>query len=94
MQEHEGVRGDEKSLELQQSCFTGSWTGSIANDGHGTTLTLSPGDLDEVIQAYLLFRDHAKISAGTGASAFENVDAFRVGFLQGEASCLDYVPQS
>ena len=94
MQQHEGVTGDEKALELQQSCFTGSWAGSLANGGHGTTLTLSPGDLDEVIQSYLIFTDQAKVDAGTGASAFENVDAFRVGFFQGEQPCLAYVPSS
>jgi hypothetical protein len=51
-------------------------------------------DLDEVIQSYLLLTDSMKVASGTGASAFENVDAFRVGFLPGEAPCLDYVPQS
>ena len=94
MQQHEGVTGDEKALELQQSCFTGSWAGSLANGGHDTTLTLSPGDLDEVIQSYLLFTDQGKVDRGTGASAFENVDAFRVGFFQGETPCLAYVPGS
>jgi predicted metalloprotease len=94
MQDHEGVTGEDKALELQQSCFTGSWTGSIAGGGHDTTLVLSPGDLDEVIQSYLIFTDEGKVAAGTGASAFENVDAFRVGFFQGEGACLDYVPGS
>ncbi|MFN8028609.1 MAG: neutral zinc metallopeptidase [Acidimicrobiia bacterium] len=94
MQDHEGVTGEEKALELQQSCFTGSWTGSLARGEHGTVLTLSPGDLDEVIQSYLIFTDDQKVAEGTGASAFENVDAFRVGFFQGESPCLDYAPQS
>jgi predicted metalloprotease len=94
MQQHEGVTGDDKALELQQSCFTGSWAGSLANGGHDTALTLSPGDLDEAIQSYLIFTDQSKVEQGTGASAFENVDAFRVGFFQGESPCLDYAPQS
>jgi hypothetical protein len=89
-----GVTGEDKALELQQSCFCRSWTGSIAAGGHDTTLVLSPGDLDEVIQSYLIFTDEGKVAAGTGASAFENVDAFRVGFFQGEGACLDYVPGS
>ena len=59
-------------------------------DGDG--LTLSAGDLDEAIQSFLIFRDTDKISAGTGATAFENVDAFRLGFFQGEQSCVDLVP--
>jgi predicted metalloprotease len=94
MQNHEEVTGEQKALELQQSCFTGSWTGSIARGEHGTTLALSPGDLDEVIQSYLIFVDEGKAAAGTGASAFENVDAFRTGFFQGESACLAFVPGS
>jgi predicted metalloprotease len=97
MQNHEGVTGDEKSLELQQSCFTGSWAGAVARGDHnpdGTGLVLSPGDLDEAIQSYLIFTNQGKVEAGTGASAFENVDAFRVGFFQGESACLHYVPGS
>jgi predicted metalloprotease len=94
MQHHEDVTGDDKALELQQSCFTGSWTGSIINQGHGTTLVLSPGDLDEVIESYLIFTDQGKVEAGTGATAFENVDAFRLGFLSGENACVALAPAS
>ena len=89
--------GDAKSLELQQSCFTGSWAGDIVRGGHnpkGDGLTLSAGDLDEGIQSFLIFRDTDKITAGTGATAFENVDAFRAGFFQGEPTCADLVPAS
>ena len=57
-------------------------------------LTLSAGDLDEAIQSFLIFRDTDKISAGTGATAFENVDAFRQGFFEGEPSCVALVPES
>ena len=97
MQEDQDVTGDPKSLELQQSCFTGSWAGDVVRGGHnpdGTLLTLSAGDLDEAIQSFLIFRDTDKISAGTGATAFENVDAFRTGFFQGEQACADLVPAS
>jgi predicted metalloprotease len=91
MQDLEGVTGDPKARELQQSCFTGSWAGSVARGEHdpdGTGLTLSAGDLDEAIQSFLIFRDDAKVKAGTGATAFENVEAFRSGFFQGEQACL------
>jgi predicted metalloprotease len=97
MQQDRGVTGDPKSLELQQSCFTGSWAGDVVRGGHDPTgqgLTLSAGDLDEAIQSFLIFRDRDEISAGTGATAFENVDAFRTGFFQGESSCVDLVPGS
>jgi predicted metalloprotease len=97
MQQDRAVVGDPKDVELQQSCFTGSWAGDIVRGGHnpsGDGLTLSAGDLDEAIQSFLIFRDTDKISAGTGASAFENVDAFRLGFFQGEGACVDLVPAS
>jgi predicted metalloprotease len=97
MQQDRDVAGDPKALELQQSCFTGSWAGDVVRGGHDPTgdgLTLSAGDLDEAIQSFLIFRDSDKISAGTGASAFENVDAFRLGFFQGEAACVDLVPSA
>jgi len=96
MQELEKVTGNPKALELQQSCFTGSWAGDVVKGGHnpdGKLLTLSAGDLDEAIQSFLIFRDSKKISAGTGATAFENVDAFRTGFFQGEAVCAALVNQ-
>jgi predicted metalloprotease len=95
MQQDREVFGDPKAVELQQSCFTGSWAGDVVRGGHnpdGQGLTLSAGDLDEAIQSFLIFRDSDKISAGTGATAFENVDAFRFGFFQGESACVDIVP--
>jgi predicted metalloprotease len=97
MQQDQRVTGDPKDLELQQSCFTGSWAGDVVRGGHAASehpLTLSAGDLDEAIQSFLIFRDSDKISAGTGATAFENVDAFRAGFFQGERRCIDLVPSS
>jgi predicted metalloprotease len=97
MQEDRGVTGDPKATQLQRSCFTGSWAGDVVRGGHnpdGTGLTLSAGDLDEAIQSFLIFRDDDRVSAGTGASAFENVEAFRAGFFQGEQFCVDLVPQA
>jgi predicted metalloprotease len=91
MQQREGVTGDPKARELQQSCFTGSWAGSVARGDHdpgGRGLTLSAGDLDEAVESFLIFRDQSKITAGTGATAFENVEAFRGGFFQGEPACV------
>jgi predicted metalloprotease len=95
MQQLEGVTGDPKAEELQQSCFTGSWAGDVVHGGHdpdGTLLTLSAGDLDQAIQSFLIFRDTDKILSGTGATAFENVDAFRTGFFQGEPACVAIIP--
>ena len=46
-------------------------------------LILSPGDLDEVIIAFLAF------GADEGASAFERTAAFRAGFVGGVGPCED-----
>jgi predicted metalloprotease len=97
MQQLEHVSGAPKAMELQQSCFTGSWAGDVVRGGHdpdGTLLTLSAGDLDEAIQSFLIFRDTDKISSGTGPTAFENVDAFRTGFFEGESACVAIVATS
>jgi hypothetical protein len=76
MQQDRGVTGDPESLELQQSCFTGSWAGDVVRGGRhptGQGLVLSAGDLDEAIQSFLIFRDTDEISAGTTSSRPEAV---------------------
>lgn len=95
MQQDQEVTGEPKALELQQGCFAGSWAASVVRGAHlrgAEGLTLSAGDLDEAIQSFLIFRDRDKISSGTGATAFENVNAFRTGFFDGEPACIDLVP--
>jgi predicted metalloprotease len=84
----------------QQSCFTGAWTRAVLDgDEHNLTndgkpsLTLSPGDLDEAVQAFLAFSDSPDEKGTTASgSAFENVKAFRDGFLatNGEVICDSY----
>jgi predicted metalloprotease len=89
-----------KDGSLQQSCFTGAWTRAVLDgDEHNLTtdgkpfLLLSPGDLDEAIKAFLAFSDtpDTKGETSTG-SAFEQVQAFRDGFLStnGPAKCASY----
>lgn len=92
----------------QQSCFTGAWTRAVLDgdkhnlqtgeDGEPTAfLTLSPGDLDEAIKAFLAFSDTPDSKGDTASgSAFENVKAFRDGFLaeNGEVVCDSYGTES
>jgi predicted metalloprotease len=84
---------ESKAGKLQQSCFTGAWLRAVKEgDAHnGGTVVLSPGDLDEAIKAYLAFSDtpDSKDEAAT-ASAFENVEAFRDGFLAGDGEGDNY----
>lgn len=96
MQEDLGTTGDPANLGLQADCFGGAWTGSIPvdldGDGVGdlssrggdvvreAVITLSPGDLDEVVISFITFRDPTS-EAASGVSAFERVQAFRTGFF-------------
>ncbi|MEO7556616.1 MAG: neutral zinc metallopeptidase [Acidimicrobiales bacterium] len=70
---------------LQGSCLTGTWIGTLVEgqlDPQG--LTLSPGDLDEAVASFLKFSDTGdRVDSGdsTYGSAFQRLDAFRLGFL-------------
>lgn len=96
-QRQEGLSADQissKTGELQQSCWAGAWAGDIAQ-GNGqnrpTQLTLSPGDLNEAIIAFLAFSD-APDDEGDSAkgTAFEHTRAFRDGFFNGPVQCDSY----
>jgi predicted metalloprotease len=99
MQDRLGVTGESKGVGLQADCFTGAWVGSVPIDQQGTVqargapvtrefaFALSPGDLDEVVQAFLVFADPAEAKEGTRGTAFERTEAFRLGFFQDEFAC-------
>ena len=68
------------------TCLTGAYTASL--DGStsrrgSTSITLSPGDLDEVI-AMLVKTDGDDDDRG---SAFSRVSAFRTGYFKGAGAC-------
>lgn len=92
-----------KARSLQADCYTGAWTKSDIADlsAPATTTTtsntpttedlgalfLSPGDLDEGIQAIIKFGEN-KASAGSDSStSFERIAAFRSGVLNGYDAC-------
>lgn len=74
---------------LQQACFTGAWAGRLmVPDEERAIYALSPGDLDEAIQAFLAFSETPDERGETQlGSAFERSQAFRIGFFDGAASC-------
>lgn len=82
------VEGPEATL--QATCFTGAWTAAVAegvttgtdDTGNPVGGSLSPGDLDEAIQAILYLGEH------DGGSAFERFEVFRDGFLDGVDGCV------
>jgi predicted metalloprotease len=100
MQSRLGITEESREVGLQADCFTGAWAGSVPVDIDNTvqarnlpatreaSFALSPGDLDEVVKAFLVFTDPAEAGEAVGATAFERMEAFRLGFLQDEQSCL------
>jgi predicted metalloprotease len=96
MQTRLGFTGENKDIGLQADCYTGSWVGSVPVDQEGTHVSgvprefafiLSPGDLDEVVQAFLLFGDPVGAKEATRGTSFERMGAFRTGFFEGEPAC-------
>jgi len=74
---------------LQQACFTGSWAAHLFTGGG--TIILSAGDLDEAIQAFLVYNDAEADELG---STFEKIQALREGFVEGEAACAAYTEEA
>ena len=100
MQSRLGITGDTKEVGLQADCFSGAWVGSVPVDQQGTVqargqpesrqaaFSLSPGDLDEVVQSFLVFGDPVGAKKAVRGTSFERMEAFRLGFFQDEHACL------
>jgi predicted metalloprotease len=84
----EATTGREAQLTID--CLAGAWTYDILHRGQsgGASpnggIRLSPGDLDEAVNALLTFGRAGKTS---GTSAFDRIGAFRNGVLQGLPAC-------
>ncbi len=83
-----------RTAALLADCSTGAWAGAFANAPSGlpspslkTTLTLAPGDLDKVIEAFIASDAETQGGAGPGGSVFRRVEAFRLGYFGGFAAC-------
>jgi predicted metalloprotease len=74
-----------KAASLERACYTGAWA-KTTYDG-SSELEMSPGDLDEAIQAYLAFSEDLEELDEAEATPFERIEAFRGGFFGGEESC-------
>jgi len=70
---------------LQADCYTGGWVAAFYN-GYLGGGSLSPGDLDEFVQAYLVYSRARGIEADVPIT-FVRVSFFRRGFLEGYDSC-------
>ena len=87
---------------LLNDCFTGAWVRDITPDATGrtgrnqldedddgepdATVVSSPGDLDEAIQMTILLGDIG-VNVDNVGTAFEKIDAFRDGVLNGLGAC-------
>jgi len=69
---------------LTVDCLAGSWTNDLLTREAGSELTLSPGDLDEAVQALLAF---GRAADGDGPTAFDRIAAYREGVLKGLGAC-------
>jgi len=72
---------------LFSDCLTGAWTSSIVPPTpDDSVISLSAGDLDEAIVTAIIRGDPAT-DTNVNGSAFEKIDAFRLGVLGGLNEC-------
>jgi predicted metalloprotease len=68
-------------------CLAGAYTASVLNRT-GSTLSLSPGDLDKSVRVLLTYDYAARSAAGKDVpTGFDRVSAFRGGFRGGPSAC-------
>ncbi|MBB3665885.1 MULTISPECIES: neutral zinc metallopeptidase [Prauserella salsuginis group] len=76
---------------LRTACLVGAWAQYANDPNSGSTLYLSPGDLDEAIAELLQPRSllAADISGHRVANGFARIEALRNGFLDGSSVCTE-----
>lgn len=81
--QHElGSPVDTAAARRISECLTGAFTASLDGGGTGDGITLSPGDLDEVVTMLV-----GAPSGDEHGTAFARVAAFRTGFVKGAGTC-------
>ncbi len=89
------LTGEQRAL--LNDCFTGAWVRDITPDQFNrtgrstTTVSASPGDLDEAIRIAILVGD-AGINVNELGSPFEKIGSFRTGVLGGLDACQAMLP--
>ena len=86
LQHRLGLRTDGDQASLQRDCLTGAWVADVVpRPTRPTTFfAISPGDLDEAVQTYLVFTQDANESAD---QALARIGSFREGIFSGLPSC-------
>ena len=85
IQQIPGVADNTLPAVFQSDCYTGGWSAALFN-GVLRGGNLSPGDLDEFVQAFLVYSRARGVQANVPIT-FLRVAFFRQGFLQGYNSC-------
>lgn len=76
------VDSDDEAGRLHADCLTGVYAAAeFRREIPDQQLVLSPGDLDEILIAFLAFGED------TDSTAFERTAAFRIGFVDGATGC-------
>jgi predicted metalloprotease len=85
-----GVQDNTVNAVLGADCYTGAWAQAVAqglpSPTLNSTVTLSPGDLDKAIQAFIAY-DTARGVSAKSDFVFRRVEAFRKGFFSDFATC-------
>ena len=83
-----------KQRVLLADCYTGAWVGNdippLPADRAQDAIRLSAGDLDEAVITAIVRSDTS--TTGNRGTAFEKIDAFRMGVLGGLAACTSRNP--
>jgi predicted metalloprotease len=93
-----GVAEGAPSAELAADCYSGAFTGALVEGNvrpgakrQDDAFIVSPGDLDESVQAFLDYTSALGVDATTD-QAFARYRAFRDGFFGGFTSCATSAP--
>lgn len=87
-----GVQDNTFNAVLGADCYTGAWAQAVAatqglpSKTLNSTVTLSPGDLDKAIQAFITY-DTARGVSAKSDFVFRRMEAFRKGFFSDFNTC-------
>lgn len=81
---------------LRTACLVGSWAGALLERPSGGrnpvgTIRISAGDLDEAVAELLSGKSliAADVNGTHVPSGFARIEAFRIGFMEGNSSCVE-----
>jgi predicted metalloprotease len=84
-----GLSIDDGAATRSAVCLTGWYEAQWYKDAFADVIdgSISPGDIDEAVQALLTYGVDNQVFPNLDASGFELVGAFRTGFLEGGDAC-------